>query len=244
MDFNKYITNRNVAILGTITFHVVLFAIFTHVQVRTNYPERTSELLINFIEPIEPVEEEIEEIPEQKPNILDEFTKPLTSHASSRSNENNVDKLRSSMKSLEDLREDSESENKNVDLFSEDAKHREVKTTYKKEERKEGRGEGERKTENAYTGKSTINYYLKNRYSDKLPNPIYTCINGGLIYIDIKVNQQGQVTDVNYNRSKSSTSNECLKETALKYAKRAKFNSDFSAKETQKGYITYQFSEN
>jgi hypothetical protein len=64
------------------------------------------------------------------------------------------------------------------------------------------------------------------------------------VYINIKVNQDGNVVDASYNRSKSKTTNDCLIETALKYARRAKFNSDYKAKEIQKGYITYDFHDN
>ena len=240
MDTKKYLTNRNVALLGTITFHVILFAVFTHVHLKVNKPEHNMDLVINFIEPSEIEEIEQEEIIEEKKDLLKEFQDPSTNQASSRSNERSVEDLRSSMKSLEGSRDDEE-----TDLFSDKAKNRNVSTKKIKEtETTEGKGESERKSENAFTGRSTINYYLKNRYNNKLPNPIYTCIAGGFIYIDIKVNQQGRVVEANYNRSKSKSSNECLKETALKYAKRAKFNTDFKAVENQKGYITYDFSKN
>ncbi len=240
MDINKYLTNRNVALLGTITFHVMLFAIFTHVHLSNHQPNHNTDLVINFIDQKQietPVEEE--EIVD-KPDLLKEFQDPTTNQASSRSNENNVEDLRKSMKSLEGARTDDK-----TDLFSADAVRRNLKHEKQKEATGNNhQGETERKKENAFTGRSTINYFLKNRYNDKLPNPIYTCISGGLVYINIKVNQQGKVVDASYNRSKSNTSNECLVETALKYARRAKFNSDFKAKEIQKGYITYDFHEN
>ncbi|MCK5908096.1 MAG: hypothetical protein KAG37_10910 [Flavobacteriales bacterium] len=240
MDFKKYLTNKNVALLGTITFHVVLFAVFTHVHLKVNKPEHSADLVINFIDQKEietPIEEE--EIVE-KADLLKEFDGPITNQASSRSNEKSVEDLRSSMKSLEGARDDSD-----TDLFSDDAKKRNIPTTKNKQvDKTDGKGEAERKSENAFTGRSTINYYLKNRYNNKLPNPIYTCISGGKVYIDIKVNQQGKVIDASFNKSKSTTSNECLVETALKYAKRSKFNSDFKASDPQKGYITYDFHKN
>lgn len=241
MDFKKYLTNRNVALLGTITFHVVLFAIFTHVHLKVNKPKHDTNLVINFIDQkeVETVEQEEEEIVE-KPDLLKEFQDPVTNQASSRSNEKSVEDLRSSMKSLEDVRD-----NDNTDLFSEDAKKRNIKPTKVKDIGKtDGKGEKERKSENAFTGRSTINYYLKNRYNDKLPNPIYTCINGGLVYINITVNKQGVVVDASYNKSKSKTTDECLIETAIKFAKRSRFNKDFNASNSQKGYITYDFHKN
>jgi len=240
MNINKYLTNRNVALLGTITFHVMLFAIFTHVHLSTHKPNHNTDLVINFIDQKQietPVEKE--EIVE-KSDLLKEFQDPTTNQASSRSNENNVEDLRKSMKSLEGARTDNE-----TDLFSANAIRRNLKQDKQREETGSNhQGKTERKKENAFTGRSTINYYLKNRYNDKLPNPIYTCISGGLVYINIKVNQQGKVVDASYNRSKSNTNNDCLVETALKYARRAKFNSNFKVKEIQEGYITYDFHEN
>jgi len=239
MDFKKYLTNRNVALLGTITFHVVLFAIFTHVHLKVNKPDHNMDLVINFIEQNDIEEEIIEEEIVEKDDLLKEFEDPVTNQASSRSNEKSVEDLRKSMKSLEGVR------GEETDLFSDKAAARNIKTKpIKLKEATDGKGEAERKSENAFTGRSTINYYLKNRYNDKLPNPIYTCINGGFVYINIKVNQDGNVVDASYNRSKSKTTNDCLIETALKYARRAKFNSDYKAKEIQKGYITYDFHDN
>jgi TonB family protein len=217
-----------------------MFAIFSHVHLKVDKPEHNVDLVINFIEPKKDIQEEKEEeIIKPKDNFLKEFEDPTTNQASSRSNEKSVEDLRKSMKSLKGAR------NEKTDLFSDEATRRNIKTqSTKSKESTDGRGEAERIEENAFTGKSTINYYLKGRYNDKLPNPIYTCIKGGFIYIDIKVNQQGRVIDASFNRSKSKTSNECLKETALKYARKARFNSDFRAKEIQKGYITYDFHKN
>ena len=240
MDLKKYLTNKNVALLGTITFHVVLFAIFTHVHMRVNKPDHNMDLVINFVESkeIETIEEEEEII--EKTDLLKEFSDPVTNQASSRSNERTVDEFRSSMKSLEGARQEDD-----TDLFSDKAKQRNIPPTKKKQvDKTDGKGETERKSENAFTGRSTINYYLKDRYNNKLPNPIYTCLSGGFVYINIKVNQQGEVVSANYNKSKSNTTNECLIETAIKYAKRSKFNSNFNAKDFQKGYITYDFHKN
>ena len=241
MDFKKYLTNKNVALLGTITFHVVLFAVFTHVHLKVNKPEHNMDLVINFIEQNEiesPIEKEEEII--DKPDLLKEFEDPITNQASSRSNEKSVSDFRSSMKSLEGARQ-----NEDTDLFSDEAKKREIPPTKTKQvDKTDGKGETERKSENAFTGRSTINFFLKGRYNNKLPNPIYTCISGGFVYINIKVNKQGNVIDASYNKSKSNTTNECLIETALKYAKRSKFNTNFDADISQKGYITYDFHQN
>lgn len=87
--------------------------------------------------------------------------------------------------------------------------------------------------------KSTISYSLVNRTDEYLPIPIYLCEDGGKIVINITVDAQGNVIDT-YVNSSSTSSNECLKESALEYAKQAKFNAD-PAKKTQIGSITFNF---
>lgn len=87
--------------------------------------------------------------------------------------------------------------------------------------------------------KSTISYSLVNRTDEYLPIPIYLCEAGGKIVINITVNDQGKVIDAYVNSSSTST-NECLTESALEYAKEAKFNAS-PGKKTQLGSITFNF---
>jgi hypothetical protein len=87
---------------------------------------------------------------------------------------------------------------------------------------------------------STISYSLVNRKVLDLPNPAYTCATSGKIVINIVVSETGKVLSANYNKSSSTTSNECLVDAALDYAKRAHF-STYSEKKEQLGSITYNF---
>tara|TARA_R110002012_G_scaffold127876_3_gene280163 strand:- start:2203 stop:2919 length:717 start_codon:yes stop_codon:yes gene_type:complete len=85
---------------------------------------------------------------------------------------------------------------------------------------------------------STVSYSLVNRTANYLPIPVYLCDGGGKIVISIEVNSSGKVTNAKVNNSLSS-SNGCLQEQALKYAKRASFSSALQA--NQLGTITYLF---
>ena len=87
--------------------------------------------------------------------------------------------------------------------------------------------------------KSTIRYSLVDRTDEFLPIPIYLCEDGGTIVINITVNEQGKVIDTYVNSSSTST-NECLIESALDYAKQAKFNAS-PGKKSQLGSITFNF---
>lgn len=87
--------------------------------------------------------------------------------------------------------------------------------------------------------KSTISFSLVNRKKVYIPIPVYLCEKGGKIVINITVNAKGKVTDAYVNTS-SSTTNECLVEHALEYAKNSEFSADAS-KKSQIGSITFNF---
>ncbi len=87
--------------------------------------------------------------------------------------------------------------------------------------------------------KSTIRYSLVDRTDEYLPIPIYLCEAGGKIVINITVDAMGNVIDTYVNTSSTST-NECLIESALEYAKEAKFNAKPN-KNKQLGSITFNF---
>ncbi len=113
----------------------------------------------------------------------------------------------------------------------------------KREEQKqlleEKEAEKQEFTNNLAARKTSISYSLLARNSRRLPPPIYTCLEGGKVVINIEVDSKGYVTDASFNAKSSGTSNGCLVDNAIAYALKAKFNS--SSKELQKGSITYLF---
>ena len=86
---------------------------------------------------------------------------------------------------------------------------------------------------------SSIFYSLVDRKHTFLPIPIYLCEFGGKVVINISVNSNGDVTET-YVNSSSVSNNGCLIDSALEYAKAAKFNSN-AAKPSQLGTITFYF---
>lgn len=87
---------------------------------------------------------------------------------------------------------------------------------------------------------TTISYQLINRKDLDLPNPVYTCNGSGKVVINIEVNDLGKVIKNSYNKTSSTTSNECLIDAALEYAGQARFNTD-ATKTRQLGTITFNF---
>lgn len=90
--------------------------------------------------------------------------------------------------------------------------------------------------------RTSISYSLVNRTNNKLPPPIYTCIEGGKVVINIEVDTNGNVIEASFNSKSSGTSNRCLVDNAIAYALKAKFNTDAN-KASQPGTITYLFQQ-
>lgn len=113
----------------------------------------------------------------------------------------------------------------------------------KREEKKQLLEEKEAKkkefTNHLEKRKTSISFSLVNRNNYLLPPPIYTCIEGGKVVVNIEVDSSGNVVNASFNEKSSSTSNGCLVDNAITYAYKAKFSSDI--KTAQKGTITYLF---
>ena len=87
---------------------------------------------------------------------------------------------------------------------------------------------------------TTLSYQLKDRRAVSLPNPVYTCEGFGKIVISIVVNGKGEIKDAKFNPTLSSTTNQCLIDSALDYARRSLFSEELS-REKQLGTISYNF---
>lgn len=115
----------------------------------------------------------------------------------------------------------------------------------KREEKKQllGEKEAEKKefTNNLAKRRTSVSYSLVNRNNYRLPPPIYTCIEGGKVVVNISVDALGNVTDADFNAKSSGTSNGCLVDNAITYALKAKFNTADNS--SQKGTITYIFQQ-
>ncbi|MBT8178837.1 MAG: hypothetical protein KJN96_04935 [Eudoraea sp.] len=94
-------------------------------------------------------------------------------------------------------------------------------------------------TRNLENKRTSVSYSLVDRNSYELPPPIYTCIEGGKVVINITVDAYGYVKEATYNSKSSNTANGCLVDNAITYALRARF--DTSDKASQIGTITYIF---
>ncbi|MCX2718234.1 hypothetical protein [Lentiprolixibacter aurantiacus] len=94
-------------------------------------------------------------------------------------------------------------------------------------------------TNNLKDRRPSVTYSLVDRQHYEVPPPIYTCIEGGTVVINIKVDGDGYVREALFNSKSSNTTNGCLVDNAISYALKARF--DPAAKALQIGTITYVF---
>ena len=219
---------------------VILFLYNIHLGGETVEDEYIVEMML--------AEEDIEELLEKKEEIEREIDEadPLRSHMAYNETAKPSYGNPEPLKTLQELMEEkAAAENENADDQLSDSEYAErVKELKKKrEEAKLKLGEKDAKkkefTNNLAKRRTSVSYSLVNRNSYRLPPPIYTCIKGGRVVVNIAVNSSGNVIEADFNAKSSSTSNGCLVDNAIAYALKAKFNSD--AKASQKGTITYLF---
>ncbi len=150
------------------------------------------------------------------------------------------------LKTLEELmaeRAEAEASDEASDVDHEAFAENLKKLAQKREETQQQLGEQESKKKE-YTNylkdrRTSISFSLVDRNARDLPPPIYTCIEGGKVVINIQVDNLGFVTDAQFNAKSSGTSNGCLVDNAIAYALKARFSP--SGRAIQKGTITYLF---
>lgn len=197
-----------------------------------------------------PQDEDLEQIIEEELEALEKMANsaPIKSHLAF--NEANKPSLGNPepLKTIEELMAEqelsSDSDNPS-DFLSSDSEYasRVKELAQKRREKQELLGEKEASketmTNNLAKRNTSISYSLVDRQHTSLPIPIYTCIEGGKVVINIKVDSLGKVIEADVNKKSSSTLNGCLVDNAIQYALRSKFNSGTPT--VQMGTITYLF---
>ncbi len=225
-----------------ITFFSLSIMVLALYNIHLGKEQNKEEYVVEMVMLDEELEELIEEKIEEQQSKVDPIKSHLAFNETAKPSYGDPEPLKTLDEILEEREltdnSDSPSDNSNSDY---NARVKEL--AKKREEKKQLLGEREAQKE-AYTNnlaerKTSVSYSLVDRNNYKLPPPIYTCIQGGKVVINIQVNSVGTVTDASFNEKSSSTSNGCLVDNAITYAYKATFNS--SDKKTQKGTITYIF---
>lgn len=91
-----------------------------------------------------------------------------------------------------------------------------------------------------YSGPSVLSWTLDGRKASKLPIPAYRCMGSGQVTVIITVDNQGSVVGAKV-QDEISSSDSCLREFAVRAAKRSRFSASSTAQARQTGNIVYSF---
>lgn len=191
-------------------------------------------------------DEELEEMQkeEQQPTQQQQIKSHMAYNEKAKPTYGNPEPLKTLEELMEEAKSDAESDPNSKLISSENGYAASLKELAKKrKEAKQKLGEKDAKKDevshNLAKRKTSISFSLVKRSAYDLPPPTYTCIEGGKVVINIEVDSFGNVTDAEFNKKSSGTSNGCLVDNAIEYALQSKFSNSF--KEKQKGTITYLF---
>ena len=95
-------------------------------------------------------------------------------------------------------------------------------------------------TQKEYSGPSVLSYTLDGRKASHLPIPAYRCYGAGDVTVIITVNNAGQVVRAKVMEEISSSDN-CLRNFAVRAARLSRFNASPDAPANQTGEIVYRF---
>jgi hypothetical protein len=192
-------------------------------------------------------DEDIEKLLEQEEERLEEMkaaNDPIKSHMAfnetAKPSVGNPEPLKTLEELLEERALNSETgEYANNSGFEEQLKKLAAQRDEKKQKLGERDAQKEEFTNYLKDKRTSISFSLVERNAYHLPPPIYTCIEGGKVVINISVDHNGYVTEATFNDKSSGTSNGCLVDNAITYALKARFSPD--SKAAQIGTITYLF---
>lgn len=191
-------------------------------------------------------DEDIQKLLEEEEKRLEELAQndPIKSHMALNETAKPTIGNPEPLKTLEELMEErqlnsEEGEFSGDSNFSEHLKELAAQRDEKKQKLGEREAQKEEFTNVLKDKRTSISFSLVDRNAYHLPPPIYTCIEGGKVVINIEVDSNGFVTEATFNDKSSGTSNGCLVDNAIAYALQARFSSD--SKASQIGTITYLF---
>jgi len=192
-------------------------------------------------------DEDIEKLLEEEEQRLEEMaanSDPIKSHMAvnetAKPSVGNPEPLKTLEELLEERAMSSESgEYADNSGFEDQLKQLKAQRGEKKEKLGERDAQKEEFTNYLKDRRTSISYSLLERNAYYLPPPIYTCIEGGKVVINITVDENGYVNEATFNDKSSGTSNGCLVDNAIAYALKARFSPD--SKASQIGTITYLF---
>ena len=241
-----------VGILGALIIHLIAGIIFMSFQLKSQNKEFNKEIMVEFSPGEKEMEKEIKEkLVELPPATLEKIlrgddemlniARNLSNKTEEKINPSDyIDKVKEELIKSGKLGADNYiDEQKRLDEIKGDEK-----LTFRIDSAGKNKIEKPKESQEMaanYRGPTRIYYDLKGRIHTYLPIPIYKCQGSGKVVLTIYVNQKGDVEKALIIESESTTSDQCLIETALNTALISRFNSDINSPKLQTGTLTYQF---
>lgn len=216
-----------------ITFFILFFVLFSLVLIR--FTERKKEIMVEMSVSPEHWEEEKlnEELLDNQLVRIDKISIQAYNEA-----DKSLTHTDDAFKSLDEILSEMERKSAEEEILKEKESVSEEPTSAGISEKEKSQSA---ENKNVINKNTLVKYALEHRKTQgDLPNPVFTCEEEGEIVVTIKVNEDGKVIHCSVDSAKSSTSNGCLIENALKYASQARFNVA-TGRGVQKGTITYLF---
>tara|TARA_B100001287_G_scaffold42039_1_gene31100 strand:- start:2055 stop:2765 length:711 start_codon:yes stop_codon:yes gene_type:complete len=228
-----YVEKYQNAILGTLLIHVLIF-VWLNIQNVSFYVIKPIEKTVTIIDYSN---EEIKEIIENENGSKNkdpiEFTN-VSSNFDQTKSLNETQKKLLEKDVLEDLKKFEADEFKMLDADNPSLTQATI--------------ESEKNNENEIFNKSaekmstaTAKYFVKDRHMTYQKIPSYLCNSSGIVRIDIKVNQKGNIVDYKINYNNTNTKNECLIKNAINYTKQWRFNSNYNQNLRVPGWIEFVY---
>jgi hypothetical protein len=245
----KKYEGKIVGILGTVIIHLLAGIIFMSFKLHTIKKEKAREFEIEFVAIKEPEAEnkKIELPPTTVENVLHDDAEMLNI-ARNLANKSDVkidasdyiDKVKEELIKSGKLGKENfiDEQKAKAQMPEEDPLSLEKKTEGNEDEDKPK--ESQEMAAN-YKGPTRIFYDLPGRTHTYLPIPIYKCQGSGKVVLLIEVDEKGTVKNASVIAPESTTSDDCLLETAVKTALISRFSADLNAPKLEKGTLTYLF---
>lgn len=219
-------------VLATICIHLLILIVFLSTKINEVNKTRTEPLEIE-LDP-ETYKQLQEMLNSKKPDISD--IQPLSGEAIKNiavNTANQIEDKISTEKYINDLKQELDIDELNQQLDRSLGDEEFITAEVNKEKKVESKPKN-----TFYKGPTRVEYNFS-RSHRYIHVPVYKCQGSGKIIISIAVNQQGDVVDATV--ESSSTSEECIIETALQSARTSLFEGSISAGPRDKGTISYEF---
>ncbi len=220
-------------ILGTIIFHLVIVLLFLIFKLGDVKKKHVETMRIEFLNDMVKIDDYLsqKELPAKIQPLDDKTVKNIAVNVANKlekeiSTEKYEDEVKKEL-GIKDLKQELDR------TIPEDNSPKFVEQS-KKESKQEI------SKQNKYKGKTRIIVNLANRGIRHQDVPVYKCEIGGIVIVNIVVDQEGRVINASQSND-SNTRDECLVDEAISSAYSFIFSADLTGEPRQRGTITFEF---